>query len=128
MNPWQLIFLQSRANHGWYDGDRLPPQVWAWPQGTWLQNRLRHLREEQKETGGPVSAGAAVRENGGRAKNEARPENFSLVPLLIAEAGIPDEARRALLEGRRRDAAALLRQTYGLDCSDAAELAGVSAC
>lgn len=127
MNSWQLIFLQSRANDGWYDGDRLPPQVWAWPQGTWLQNRLRQLREQQKETGRPASAGSS-RENGSGVKQETRSENFSVAPLLLAEAGVPAEARRALLEGRRRDAAALLMQTYGLNCGEAGELTGASAC
>jgi len=50
MNSWQLIFLQSRANHGTYDGDRLPAQIWDWPQGTWFQNRRRHLREARSST------------------------------------------------------------------------------
>ena len=44
MSTWQLIFRQSRVNHGIYDGDRLPAQHWNWPQGTWLQERLRYLR------------------------------------------------------------------------------------
>ena len=47
MNSWRLIFLQSRANHGAYDGDRLPAQIWDWPQGTWFQKRRRYLREMQ---------------------------------------------------------------------------------
>ncbi len=33
MNAWELIFRQSRVNNGAYDGDELPPQNWAWPQG-----------------------------------------------------------------------------------------------
>ena len=41
----QLIFQQSKVNNGAYDGDRLPAQNWHWPQGTWLQTRLRYLRE-----------------------------------------------------------------------------------
>jgi len=41
----QLIFQQSKVNNGAYDGDRLPAQNWHWPQGTWLQTRLRSLRE-----------------------------------------------------------------------------------
>ena len=47
MNSWQLIFLQSRANRGAYDGDKLPGQIWDWPQGTWFQKRRRYLRETQ---------------------------------------------------------------------------------
>jgi hypothetical protein len=45
MNSWQLIFLQSRANHGAYHGNKLPAQIWDWPQGTWFQKRRRYLRE-----------------------------------------------------------------------------------
>jgi hypothetical protein len=48
MNSWQLIFLQSRANHGAYDGDKLPAQIWDWPQGTWFQKRRRYLQETQR--------------------------------------------------------------------------------
>jgi hypothetical protein len=49
MNSWQLIFLQSRANHGAYDGDKLPAQIWDWPRGTWFQKRRRYLRETQSQ-------------------------------------------------------------------------------
>lgn len=45
MSSWQLIFQQSKVNNGAYDGDRLPAQSWHWPRGTWLQTRLRYLRE-----------------------------------------------------------------------------------
>jgi len=44
VSSWQLIFQQSKVNKGAYDGDRLPAQNWHWPQGTWLQKRLRYLR------------------------------------------------------------------------------------
>ena len=44
MNSWELIFTQSRANNGTYDGDRLPGNNWQWPRGTWFQTRLRYLR------------------------------------------------------------------------------------
>jgi hypothetical protein len=47
MSSWQLIFQQSKVNNGAYDGDRLPPQNWDWPRGTWFQTRLRHLRGGQ---------------------------------------------------------------------------------
>ncbi len=46
--PWQLIFLQSKVNDCIYDGDRLPANAWSWPEGTWLQARLRYLRENRK--------------------------------------------------------------------------------
>lgn len=45
VSSWQLIFQQSKVNNGANDGDRLPAQNWHWPQGTWLQTRLRYLRE-----------------------------------------------------------------------------------
>jgi len=45
VSPWQLIFELSRVNNGAYNGDRLPAQNWHWPQGTWLQKRLRYLRK-----------------------------------------------------------------------------------
>jgi hypothetical protein len=44
MSTWQLIFRQSRVNDGVYYGDRLPGHNWQWPQGTWLQSRLRYTR------------------------------------------------------------------------------------
>jgi hypothetical protein len=44
VSSWQLIFQQSKVNNGAYDRDRLPAQNWHWPQGTWLQKRLRYLR------------------------------------------------------------------------------------
>jgi len=47
MNPWQLMFLQSKVNHNAYNGDSLATQNWAWPQGTWFQKRLRLLRRER---------------------------------------------------------------------------------
>jgi hypothetical protein len=50
MNAWQLMFLQSHVNNARYEGDRLPMINWAWPQGTWFQKRLRHLRSQQRRT------------------------------------------------------------------------------
>jgi hypothetical protein len=44
MNSWEWIFRQSKVNDGVYDGDRLAVQNWDWPRGTWLQERLRQLR------------------------------------------------------------------------------------
>lgn len=45
MNPWELIFRQSRVNNGGYDGDWLPALNWEWPRGTWFQMRLQYLRQ-----------------------------------------------------------------------------------
>ncbi len=48
MSDWQVIFLQSKANGGAYDGERFPGQKWDWPRSTWFQNRLRYLRKSQQ--------------------------------------------------------------------------------
>jgi hypothetical protein len=45
MSSWQLIFLQSKVNNRLYDEEKLPPQSWKWPQGTWFQKRLGYARE-----------------------------------------------------------------------------------
>ena len=58
MSTWQLIFRQSRVNDGIYYGDRLPGQNWQWPQGTWLQTRLRSMR---RELGRKAAEAAATR-------------------------------------------------------------------
>src|SRR5258705_1873337 len=47
MSDWQVIFLQSKANGGAYDGERFPGQKWDWPRATWFQNRLCYLRKSQ---------------------------------------------------------------------------------
>jgi hypothetical protein len=47
MNPWQLMFLQSKVNDKPYFGDSLATQNWVWPQDTWFQKRLRRLRVKQ---------------------------------------------------------------------------------
>jgi len=44
MTSWQLIFVQSRANDGLYNGESLPTRNWDWPAGTWFQKRLHYLR------------------------------------------------------------------------------------
>ncbi|SRR5581483_1329065 len=125
MNGWELIFLQSRANAGWYDEDALPTHLWAWPKETWLKKRLRELRSEEKERNGWPIRGHSTDENGASAAHDGA-NHFSLVPLLLAE-NLPVEARDALRQGRRRDAADLLRDRYGLECADADALTDVAA-
>jgi hypothetical protein len=49
MISWELIFLQSRVNHGAYDGDHLPAQKWDWPRETWFQERLYYLRAGHRQ-------------------------------------------------------------------------------
>lgn len=31
LTDWQRIFIQSKANGGYYDGDTLPTNKWEWP-------------------------------------------------------------------------------------------------
>lgn len=133
MNTWELIFIQSRANDGWYSEDALPTHVWAWPKETWLKKRLRDLRSAGKDRDGwPIRAHSAEASAAGEmhppATNDNASGHFSLVPLLLAEADLPVEARRALREGRRHDAAELLMNRYGLNCADAGALTDVAAC
>lgn len=49
MSAWQRIFLQSRVNNGAYEGDRLPAQIWHWPEETWFQKRRNYLRATQRQ-------------------------------------------------------------------------------
>ena len=53
---------------------------------------------------------------------------LSFVPLLLGGKTLSCEARNALRENRREDAAALLMQQYDLDCREAGELLDVSVC
>jgi len=43
---WQVIFLQSKVNGAPYHGEELPQHQWDWPHETYLQSRLRHLRDK----------------------------------------------------------------------------------
>jgi hypothetical protein len=49
MSSWQLIFLQSKVNNDAYQGERLPSQIWHWPEGTWFQRRLNYLRTKHRQ-------------------------------------------------------------------------------
>ncbi len=53
---------------------------------------------------------------------------LSFVPLLLDESMLSPEARNAIRENRREDAAALLMRQYDLDCREAGELVDVSMC
>jgi hypothetical protein len=47
---WQWVFLQSKVNGAFYNGEALPGQVWTWPKNTYLQRRLRghqHVTENR---------------------------------------------------------------------------------
>ena len=63
-----------------------------------------------------------------KTKKDEFPVKFSFVPLLLANRDISAEARKALLENRLRDAAAILKQQNGLSCLEAGELLEVCAC
>jgi hypothetical protein len=47
LNFWQLVFLQSKVNGVPYHGEELPGHNWEWPKDTYLQRRLRYLKESQ---------------------------------------------------------------------------------
>jgi hypothetical protein len=48
-NLWLKVFYNSRANGAPYYGDYLPAHLWSWPSGTYLQRRLREVRENEAE-------------------------------------------------------------------------------
>lgn len=54
--------------------------------------------------------------------------SLSVVPLLIAGKSISSEARQALRENRMQDAADILMDQYGLNCSEAGQLLDVPVC
>jgi hypothetical protein len=54
--------------------------------------------------------------------------SFSVVPLLVTGKSISPEARQALSENRMQDAAAILMEQYGLNCSEAGQLLDLSLC
>ena len=135
MSSWQFIFLQSRVNNGPYFGDTLPAQNWDWPQGTWLQERLRYLRNPPAHRNGPIvkrangkpGSSQPIRVRGAH-ESETHQQRLSVVPLLLADEEISGDAHQALLENRLQDAADLLMQKYGLSCIEAGQLLDVSAC
>jgi hypothetical protein len=113
MTSWELIFLQSRVNHGAHDGDHLPAQNWDWPRGTWFQERLYYLRAgrrqiaqrssfKMKSANGPtVSPVSPGQESTTMANQGQIPGHFSVAPLLLVEQENSAEVRQALLEERR---------------------------
>jgi hypothetical protein len=46
---WQLVFLQSKVNGGPYTGEWLSLRSWKWPENTYLQRRLNHLRRYRND-------------------------------------------------------------------------------
>ena len=113
MTSWELIFLQSRVNHGAYDGDHLPAQNWDWPRGTWFQERLYYLRARRRQIaqrnsfkmksahGPTVSHVSPAQESTTMANQGQIPGHFSVAPLLLVEQENSAEVRQALPEERR---------------------------
>ena len=54
--------------------------------------------------------------------------SLSVLPLLLTGESISHEARQALRENRMQDAAAILMEQYGLNCSEAGQLLDLSVC
>ena len=53
---------------------------------------------------------------------------FSFVPLLLDEEGVPRQVKEALLEDRLQDAADILMQELGLNCTETSDLLDMPAC
>ena len=47
LTPWQIVFLQSKANGGEYNGESLPHHRRIWPKG-FLEKRLEQIRREAR--------------------------------------------------------------------------------
>jgi hypothetical protein len=46
---WLQVFSNSKVNGAAYWGDKLPANNWSWPTDTYLQKRLREVRERVVE-------------------------------------------------------------------------------
>jgi len=44
---WQLVFSQSKVNGAPYTEEWLSSRSWKWPENTYLQRRLKHLRRSR---------------------------------------------------------------------------------
>lgn len=47
MSNWESVFVQSRANDGYYSDVELPQKPWQWPAHTWFRERLEQVRERE---------------------------------------------------------------------------------
>ncbi len=45
LSAWQIIFLQSKVNGAKYRGEEIAACRWDWPVETYLQRRMRALRQ-----------------------------------------------------------------------------------
>ena len=60
---WLRVFSNSRVNGAPYWGDNLPAYQWAWPTGTYLQQRLRTVRTGTADIAIPANEAAALQQN-----------------------------------------------------------------
>ena len=60
---WLRVFSNSKVNGAPYWGDNLPAYQWAWPTGTYLQQRLRTVRTGTAEFTIPANEASALRRN-----------------------------------------------------------------
>ena len=58
---WLRVFSNSKVNGAPYWGDNLPAYQWAWPTGTYLQQRLRTVRTADITM--PANDAVALRRN-----------------------------------------------------------------
>ena len=58
---WLRVFSNSKVNGAPYWGDNLPAYQWAWPTGTYLQQRLRTVRTADITM--PANEAVALRRN-----------------------------------------------------------------
>lgn len=58
---WQFVFLQSRANGGFYKIDNLPQAYWQWPKQTWLQKRLQANLHPPETLVDPSNGGSNIK-------------------------------------------------------------------
>ncbi len=57
---WLRVFSNSKVNGAPYWGDNLPAYQWAWPTGTYLQQRLRTVRAGTGDIDVTITANEAV--------------------------------------------------------------------
>ncbi len=60
---WLRVFSNSKVNGAPYWGDNLPAYQWAWPTGTYLQQRLRTVRTGTADFTIPANEAPALRRN-----------------------------------------------------------------
>jgi hypothetical protein len=118
LTAWQRVFLQSKVNGAPYQGDDLSTFKWCWPENTYLQRRLQHLRMSRLPAKSRGSAGLIRRPSLGRPAGLKSPHlNQSLLHFeRIAE---PDRHCAQKLTGLPRS----LKNVFTMRCPCAKRLA-----